>query len=167
MRFGARDYDPAIGKWTAKDPLRLGSRQAIDFAGVDLNLYGYVQDNPVNFVDPLGLRVSVVYRTLKDGAYGLGYHQAISFNGKIYGFSNNVGVVSENPADYGWGSPEKVIYPGNEHDKAFLDNLDNAEAGNDPRFTKDTYELCTNNCMSFVNTALQEAIQPEGSSCSK
>ena len=46
-RFGARDYDPAIGIWTAKDP--------IDFAGGDLNLYGYVGNNPVNFVDPYGL----------------------------------------------------------------------------------------------------------------
>ncbi len=34
VRFGARDYDPAIGRWTAKDP--------IDFAGGDMNLFGYV-----------------------------------------------------------------------------------------------------------------------------
>jgi RHS repeat-associated protein len=46
VRFGARDYDPTIGRWTAKDP--------IDFAGGDINLYGYVLNNPVNFVDPLG-----------------------------------------------------------------------------------------------------------------
>ena len=47
VRFGARDYDPTIGRWTAKDP--------IDFAGGDVNLYGYVQNDPVNFVDPSGL----------------------------------------------------------------------------------------------------------------
>ena len=46
MRFGARDYDPATGKWTAKDP--------IDFAGGDLNLYGYTLEDPVNGVDPEG-----------------------------------------------------------------------------------------------------------------
>jgi RHS repeat-associated protein len=47
VRFGFRDYDPAIGRWTAKDP--------IDFAGGDVNLFQYVQSDPVNFVDPLGL----------------------------------------------------------------------------------------------------------------
>ena len=47
VRFGARDFDPTIGRWTAKDP--------IDFAGGDTNLYGYVLNDPVDFVDPLGL----------------------------------------------------------------------------------------------------------------
>lgn len=46
-RFGARDYDAATGKWTAKDPIL--------FAGGDANLFGYVFNNPLRFVDPLGL----------------------------------------------------------------------------------------------------------------
>jgi len=47
VRFGARDYDPETGRWTAKDPIL--------FAGGDANLYGYVQNDPVNFTDPEGL----------------------------------------------------------------------------------------------------------------
>jgi RHS repeat-associated protein len=47
-RFGARDYDPAIGRWTAKDPIR--------FAGGDSNLYAYVGGNPISNIDPFGLR---------------------------------------------------------------------------------------------------------------
>ncbi len=47
VRFGVRDYDPAIGRWTAKDP--------IDFAGGSANLFEYVQGDPVNWVDPWGL----------------------------------------------------------------------------------------------------------------
>ena len=47
VRFGARDYDPAIGRWTAKDP--------IDFAGGDVNLFNYVSADPVNKKDPTGL----------------------------------------------------------------------------------------------------------------
>ena len=46
VRFGARDYDPAIGRWTAKD--------LIGFAGEQMNVYVYVGNDPVNFVDPTG-----------------------------------------------------------------------------------------------------------------
>lgn len=46
VHFGARDYDPTLGRWTAKDP--------IDFAGGETNLYGYVANDPVNGVDPRG-----------------------------------------------------------------------------------------------------------------
>jgi len=47
VRFGYRDYDPEIRRWTAKDPIL--------FAGGDTDLYGYVLNDPINFVDPLGL----------------------------------------------------------------------------------------------------------------
>jgi RHS repeat-associated protein len=46
VRFGARDYDPELGRWTAKDPS--------GFAGGDTNLYAYAYGDPVNFVDPNG-----------------------------------------------------------------------------------------------------------------
>lgn len=47
VRFGARDYDPQIGRWTAKDP--------IGFGGGDTNVYSYVSADPVNWIDPSGL----------------------------------------------------------------------------------------------------------------
>ena len=46
-RFGARDYDAQIGRWTAKDP--------INFLGGDTNLYGYVLSDLLNWVDPYGM----------------------------------------------------------------------------------------------------------------
>jgi RHS repeat-associated protein len=46
-KFGARDYDAETGRWTTKDP--------IGFAGGDTNLFGYVGNNPVNWIDPHGL----------------------------------------------------------------------------------------------------------------
>jgi hypothetical protein len=41
------DYGLQTGRWTAKDPIR--------FHGGDTNLYGYVVNDPVNLIDPLGL----------------------------------------------------------------------------------------------------------------
>jgi RHS repeat-associated protein len=49
VRFGYRDYDPDVGRWTAKDP--------IFFAGGDTDLYGYVLNDSVNLLDHLGLKV--------------------------------------------------------------------------------------------------------------
>jgi RHS repeat-associated protein len=46
VRFGYRDYDPDIGRWTAKDPIL--------FAGGDTDLYGYCLNSPVNLIDPSG-----------------------------------------------------------------------------------------------------------------
>ena len=48
MYYGFRYYSPAIGRWTTRDPL--------GEAG-GLNLYAFVGNNPVNWVDPWGLQV--------------------------------------------------------------------------------------------------------------
>jgi len=75
VRFGARDYDPAVGRWTAKDPLW--------FKGGDTNLYAYVQADPLNATDPTGrdpygealadaLWLEPEEALLKDKAQGLG-----------------------------------------------------------------------------------------------
>ena len=39
VKFGFRDYDPNVGRWIAKDP--------IGFAGSDINLYGYISEDPI------------------------------------------------------------------------------------------------------------------------
>jgi RHS repeat-associated protein len=45
--YRARYYDPATGRFLQQDP--------IGFASGDVNLYGYVGNNPINFIDPSGL----------------------------------------------------------------------------------------------------------------
>ena len=45
VRFGVRDYDASVGRWTSKDSIR--------FKG-GINLYAYVANDPVNAHDPNG-----------------------------------------------------------------------------------------------------------------
>jgi len=46
VRFGARDYDPEVGRWTAKD--------SVGFDTGEANLYGYTTNDPVNYIDRTG-----------------------------------------------------------------------------------------------------------------
>jgi len=55
VRFGYRDYNPDTGRWTAKDPIL--------FAGGDTDLYGYVTNDPVSWIDPLGLDATILINT--------------------------------------------------------------------------------------------------------
>jgi len=60
VRFGARDYDASIGRWTAKDP--------IGFSG-GFNFYTFVDADPLNKVDPSGLfDVNAAVETLDNNA---------------------------------------------------------------------------------------------------
>jgi len=52
VRFGYRDYDADIGRWTAKDP--------IGFAGGDTDLYGYCSFNPIVNYDQNGLWGTII-----------------------------------------------------------------------------------------------------------
>jgi RHS repeat-associated protein len=47
VQFGARDYDPHTGRWTIKDPIL--------FSGGNANIYSYVDNDPITFIDPSGL----------------------------------------------------------------------------------------------------------------
>ena len=80
-----RYYEPEIGRYLRTDP--------IGFLGGDLNLYAYVGNNPVNFVDPWGLIVYVASRDVATWyTLGIGTHQFFI-------------MVPDNPADFSGKSP--------------------------------------------------------------
>lgn len=63
VRFGTRDYDPELGRWTSKDPIRFAG-SSFNIFGIavkagnpmtETNLYGYALLDPINLVDSLGL----------------------------------------------------------------------------------------------------------------
>ncbi|MGA1867044.1 MAG: RHS repeat-associated core domain-containing protein [bacterium] len=81
----ARYYDPEIGRFLTQDP--------IGFAGGDLNLYVYVRNNPVNFIDPYGLwSLTVQVGTSLTGGMGKG---GTIGGGVAFGYN------SENGFEYG------------------------------------------------------------------
>ncbi len=67
-RFGVRDYDAEIGRWTAKDP--------IGFDGGDANVFAYVLNDPVNRIDPMGLlspdwHFEITYNVARDSGMSI------------------------------------------------------------------------------------------------
>jgi len=47
VRFGARDYDPEVGRWTSKDP--------VGFGGGTSCIYQYAGNDPLDWKDPTGM----------------------------------------------------------------------------------------------------------------
>lgn len=80
-----RDYNPIIGRFTESDP--------IGIAGGKNHLYAYTRNNPIRFIDPLGLKAGDVCNgiTMKrrnihlsgDDKYG---HWWVEIGGESYGW---------------------------------------------------------------------------------
>ena len=86
VRFGARDYDPSVGRWTNKDPIRFDGGQA--------NLYVYVNDDPVNYSDPRGLWYVDINVT---GGFWLGVTAGVFYDGTTGSWHPYVGAGGTTP----------------------------------------------------------------------
>jgi RHS repeat-associated protein len=106
-RFGARDYDAAVGRWTAKDPVR--------FAKAETNLYAYAYNDPHNFVDFNGLTGSLWT------AEGWNWSEGGSSEGKVGDFNYTGSGYAQSPGTDGTvsfggeGSLEGPLGPGTVH----------------------------------------------------
>jgi RHS repeat-associated protein len=102
VRFGCRDFDPDTGRWTAKDPIL--------FAGGDTDLYGYVQNNPVNFLDPLGL---IRWGAIAEGAIAT-FGGGVAVVGGAFASTTGLGAIGGVPAvlagsaGVGWGVSQMI-----------------------------------------------------------
>ncbi|MCP4349178.1 MAG: RHS repeat-associated core domain-containing protein, partial [Desulfobacterales bacterium] len=98
VRFGYRDYDPDVGRWTAKDP--------IGFAGGNSDLFGYCMNNPVNLTDPKGLKTlyeSTLKVRLDDGTEV----KLEEFSPAIYYYTDDEGVQHF----YSWDDIKDKVEP--------------------------------------------------------
>jgi RHS repeat-associated protein len=94
VRFGARDYDPETGRWTAKDP--------IGFAGGDADSYGYVINDPLNVIDPSGRFVAV---PVLAAAAAIAIVIDVAINAEINYDGNSVSVSIPPPSMFRNGLP--------------------------------------------------------------
>jgi len=104
-RFGARDYDPAVGRWTAKDP--------IGFGGGDADLYAYVDNNPSNALDPFGLVVinrsgKAVIVKPESGPPGT-VAPGATYPGKVDGVMGPDGKWLKFSGKESWWSPDNTV----------------------------------------------------------
>jgi len=78
VRFGARDYDPEVGRWLTKGPIPLGAHGA--------NVYGYALHDPINLQDPNGRDVC------RNSAPGFAHHDWVTIDNdpnSSYGYWSN------------------------------------------------------------------------------
>jgi RHS repeat-associated protein len=171
VRFGARDYDPQVGRWTAKDP--------IDFAGGDTNLFAYVFNQPVNLVDPNGLEIRRCFRQF--GSPRDLYLSSIA----VTLFPSLLAIQPPVPGVRAFLGHEYLYNTRTRTSMAFDPARDRPESGNDLCYTipeplgqcvwnnftgvagpRENYNLLTNNCQITINRTVsvcrQLLSQPPG-----
>lgn len=99
-----RAYDPKVGRWVNRDPIKEDG---------GLNLYGYVEGNPVNAIDPtgefgivgavIGAGVEIGIQAIKNYASGCDVFDFHNYDWWDVGVSAAVGAIAP-----GWGSVGKT-----------------------------------------------------------
>jgi RHS repeat-associated protein len=77
---GARYYAPWLGRWVSCDPTglhRINNVEAAIGKGSDLNVYAYVEVNPVNFIDPTGRDTQLPEGRVRDPKADIAYWREV------------------------------------------------------------------------------------------
>jgi len=107
VKFGARDYDPEVGRWTSKEPL--------GFNGAT-NFYVYAGNDPVNKVDINGLETTAIGYSIDIAAIvHFGFSGHIVFDDKwnvgirgTYETGGNFTATASATFEYEWTNADTV-----------------------------------------------------------
>ena len=111
--FGARMYDPRLGRWLSIDPLAMKYPE--------LSPYNFVANSPLQYVDPDGREIVPVNKSTDDaiGQYfellGLINNQSIKYN-NITSITRS-GTGSQRRTDYSyktyvsWNAQDRMVHP--------------------------------------------------------
>ncbi len=151
VRFGARDYNPDVGRWTTGDPLR--------FEGGSLSLYAYVDDDPMNYVDPTGANIYVSYYSSGVGHVGIGVN-----GGRTIGRYPISSTWQDQVAEFFGRSTPALVKPDKQTPDDVLEIPTTAEQDQAVlMYIYDQYEepgmwnLRHRNCVDYVRDALDRA----------
>ena len=147
VRFGARDYDPVVSRWMSKDP--------IDFAGGDTNLYAYVGGDPMSWADVTGLdrricsrRLNSAFTPIKAGTLRHDYVEFRDSTGKSttksWGSKGLIDESSVNPKDLKCGDFKKSTDKEDQQAIIFADTLADVMQ----------YNVLGYNCQNFADEVM-------------
>ena len=138
--YRARYYDPELGRFISEDP--------IGFSGGDVNLFRYVENDPINRVDPSGLDFRICSRPLN-----MSLPNAEPFKHYFIrmddGSTISYGVDEKgNPSELQEGPPSKEEKCGGNIESTKKENQMMKDWAN--KHYSDPYSPFGHNCKSFV-----------------
>jgi RHS repeat-associated protein len=145
--YRARYYHPTFQRFVSEDP--------IGFQGGDVDLYSFVRQDPIGFVDPLGLNVTIAYYPTLATHLGIGINNnpTVGFypTNRLYGLFSILGVNVPGAIRQDTGVPAKVVIikTTTEQDRIIQDAI-NGRMTN-PGY----YNLYGRNCAEFVSDVLR------------
>jgi len=103
VRYAVREYDPSVGRWTAKDPVR--------FQGNQHDLYTYLNNDGVNSTDPKGLALDPRTRAIGTAIIGTALAYMVDEAAQAVGPGRSRGALRMASAYLSWYSAyESLTY---------------------------------------------------------